>query len=274
MDNDHWPTEEEQFEAYKAVVQAMKGKKVVIRTLDIGGDKTLQYFKFPEELNPFLGYRAIRLCLDPKHRDIFMAQLRAIIRASEFGKVAIMFPMITCVNEFIEAKKIYLEAYEQVKLENNRIANVNEIEVGLMMETPAAAVLSDQFCKYADFVSIGTNDLIQYSMAADRMNESISYLYQPLNPSILRLVKYVIDGAHKYGKWAGMCGEMASDPDAVPILLGLGLDEFSVGAGSILKTRKNINSLSFKEMQSLAEKAIKCESEQEVKELLRKSITN
>lgn len=274
MDNDHWPTEEEQFEAYKAVVEAMKSKKVVIRTLDIGGDKTLQYFKFPEELNPFLGYRAIRLCLDPKHRDIFMAQLRAIIRASEFGKVAIMFPMITCVNEFIEAKKIYLEAYEQVKLENSRIANVNEIEVGLMMETPAASVLSDQFCKYADFVSIGTNDLIQYSMAADRMNESISYLYQPLNPSILRLVKYVIDGAHKYGKWAGMCGEMAGDSDAVPILLGLGLDEFSVGAGSILKTRKNINSLSFKEMQSLAEKAIKCESEQEVKELLRKSITN
>ncbi len=136
MDNDHWPTEEEQFEAYKAVVEAMKSKKVVIRTLDIGGDKTLQYFKFPEELNPFLGYRAIRLCLDPKHRDIFMAQLRAIIRASEFGKVAIMFPMITCVNEFIEAKKIYLEAYEQVKLENSRIANVNEIEVGLMMETP------------------------------------------------------------------------------------------------------------------------------------------
>ncbi|UUM25414.1 phosphoenolpyruvate--protein phosphotransferase [Mycoplasmopsis agalactiae] len=269
MDNDHWPTEEEQFEAYKAVAEAMQGKKVIIRTLDIGGDKTLQYFKFPEEMNPFLGYRAIRLCLDSKHKEVFMAQLRAIIRTSEFGKVAIMFPMITCVDEFIEAKKIYLEAYEQVKLENNKIAKADEIEVGLMMETPAAAVLSDQFCKYADFVSIGTNDLIQYSMAADRMNESISYLYQPLNPSILRLVKYVIDGAHKHGKWAGMCGEMAGDPEAVPLLLGLGLDEFSVGAGSILRTRKIINSLSFKEMQELAEKALKCENEQEVKEVLK-----
>ncbi|EIN15166.1 Phosphoenolpyruvate-protein phosphotransferase [Mycoplasmopsis agalactiae 14628] len=269
MDNDHWPTEEEQFEAYKAVAEAMQGKKVIIRTLDIGGDKTLQYFKFPEEMNPFLGYRAIRLCLDPKHKEVFMAQLRAIIRASEFGKVAIMFPMITCVDEFIEAKKIYLEAYEQVKLENNKIAKADEIEVGLMMETPAAAVLSDQFCKYADFVSIGTNDLIQYSMAADRMNESISYLYQPLNPSILRLVKYVIDGAHKHGKWAGMCGEMAGDPEAVPLLLGLGLDEFSVGAGSILRTRKIISSLSYKEMQELAQKAIKCENEQEVKEVLK-----
>ncbi|WP_331696611.1 phosphoenolpyruvate--protein phosphotransferase [Mycoplasmopsis agalactiae] len=269
MDNDHWPTEEEQFEAYKAVAEAMQGKKVIIRTLDIGGDKTLQYFKFPEEMNPFLGYRAIRLCLDPKHKEVFMAQLRAIIRASEFGKVAIMFPMITCVDEFIEAKKIYLEAYEQVKLENNKIAREEEIEVGLMMETPAAAVLSDQFCKYADFVSIGTNDLIQYSMATDRMNESISYLYQPLNPSILRLVKYVIDAAHKHGKWAGMCGEMAGDPEAVPLLLGLGLDEFSVGAGSILRTRKIINSLSFKEMQELAEKALKCENELEVKEVLK-----
>lgn len=269
MDNDHWPTEEEQFEAYKAVAEAMQGKKVIIRTLDIGGDKTLQYFKFPEEMNPFLGYRAIRLCLVPKHKEVFMAQLRAIIRASEFGKVAIMFPMITCVDEFIEAKKIYLEAYEQVKLENNKIAREEEIEVGLMMETPAAAVLSDQFCKYADFVSIGTNDLIQYSMATDRMNESISYLYQPLNPSILRLVKYVIDAAHKHGKWAGMCGEMAGDPEAVPLLLGLELDEFSVGAGSILRTRKIINSLSFKEMQELAEKALKCENELEVKEVLK-----
>lgn len=154
-------------------------------------------------------------------------------------------------------------------MENNKIAREEEIEVGLMMETPAAAVLSDQFCKYADFVSIGTNDLIQYSMATDRMNESISYLYQPLNPSILRLVKYVIDAAHKHGKWAGMCGEMAGDPEAVPLLLGLELDEFSVGAGSILRTRKIINSLSFKEMQELAEKALKCENELEVKEVLK-----
>ncbi|SYV96965.1 Phosphoenolpyruvate-protein phosphotransferase, partial [Mycoplasmopsis edwardii] len=177
----------------------MNGKRVVIRTLDIGGDKTLKYFKFPEEMNPFLGYRAIRFCL--QNPDIFKTQLRALIRASEFGKVAIMFPMITNVDEFLEAKKVYQEAYLEVAKDNKNIKPMNEIEVGLMMETPAAAVLSDKFCEHADFVSIGTNDLIQYSMAADRMNENISYLYQPLNPSILRLIKMVIDGAHKHGKW-------------------------------------------------------------------------
>ncbi|WP_029513383.1 phosphoenolpyruvate--protein phosphotransferase [Mycoplasmopsis primatum] len=270
MDNDHWPTEDEQFESYKAVAQAMNGKRVVIRTLDIGGDKTLKYYNFPPEMNPFLGYRAIRLCLDPQHKDIFKTQLRAIIRASEFGKVAIMFPMITNIPEFLAAKDIYLEVYKEVSKVNKKIAKVNEIEVGLMMETPAAAILSDQFCKYADFVSIGTNDLIQYSMAADRMNESISYLYQPLNPSILRLIKSIIDGAHKHGKWAGMCGEMAGAPEAAPLLLGLGLDEFSVGAGSILKTRKLINSLSKKELEKVALKVINCDSEQEVKKIVAK----
>ncbi|MBZ4195424.1 phosphoenolpyruvate--protein phosphotransferase [Mycoplasma tauri] len=272
MDNDHWPTEDEQFEAYKSVAEAMKGKQVVIRTLDIGGDKTLQYYKFPEEMNPFLGYRAIRLCLDPQHKEIFKTQLRAIIRASEFGKVAIMFPMITNVPEFQAAKDIYLEAYEEVAKVNKNIAKSNEIQVGLMMETPAAAVLSDQFCKYADFVSIGTNDLIQYSMAADRMNESIAYLYQPLNPSILRLIKMIIDGAHKHGKWAGMCGEMAGEPMAAPILLGLGLDEFSVGAGSVLRTRKLINSLSKKEMEQIAREAIESDSEADVIKLVSKYV--
>ncbi|VEU70151.1 phosphoenolpyruvate--protein phosphotransferase [Mycoplasmopsis glycophila] len=266
MDNDHWPTEEEQFEAYKKVVEGMQGKRVVIRTLDIGGDKTLKYFKFPEELNPFLGYRAIRFCL--QNPEIFKTQLRALIRASEFGKVAIMFPMITNVPEFLEAKKMYLEAHEEVVRDYPNVAPANEIEVGLMMETPAAAVLSDQFCKYADFVSIGTNDLIQYSMAADRMNENISYLYQPLNPSILRLIKMVIDGAHKHGKWAGMCGEMAGDSRALPLLLGLGLDEFSMSASSILSSRELVHSLSYKEMKELANKAIELDNESEVLALL------
>ncbi|WP_036452581.1 phosphoenolpyruvate--protein phosphotransferase [Mycoplasma buteonis] len=268
MDNDHWPTEEEQFQAYKAVVEGMKGKRVVIRTLDIGGDKTLKYFKFPEEMNPFLGYRAVRFCL--QNKDIFQTQLRALIRASEFGKVAIMFPMITNVPEFLEAKQMYLDAYEQVAKTNKNIAPADQIEVGLMMETPAAAVLSDQFCKYADFVSIGTNDLIQYSMAADRMNENISYLYQPLNPSILRLVKMVIDGAHKHGKWAGMCGEMAGDKRALPLLLGLGLDEFSMSASNVLASRELVAKLSKEEMTNLANQAIEKDSEAEVLELVSK----
>ncbi|QGZ97312.1 phosphoenolpyruvate--protein phosphotransferase [Mycoplasma sp. NEAQ87857] len=270
MDNDHWPTEEEQFVAYKEVVSGMKGKRVVIRTLDIGGDKTLKYFKFPEEMNPFLGYRAIRFCL--QNHEIFKTQLRALVRASEFGKVAIMFPMITNIQEFLDAKELFNQAYDEVYATNKNIAPRENIEVGLMMETPAAAVLSDKFCKYADFVSIGTNDLIQYSMAADRMSENISYLYQPLNPSILRLVKMVIDGAHKNGKWAGMCGEMAGDSRALPLLLGLGLDEFSMSASSILGAREQVMGLSYQEMQELAAKAIELDTEAQVIELLNKTL--
>ncbi|AKF41109.1 phosphoenolpyruvate-protein phosphotransferase [Mycoplasmopsis canis] len=270
MDNDHWPTEDEQFEAYKTVVKGMNGKRVVIRTLDIGGDKTLKYFKFPEEMNPFLGYRAIRFCL--QNPEIFKTQLRALVRSSEFGKVAIMFPMITNVKEFLDAKKIFIEAYNEVYKINKNIKPIEDIEVGLMMETPAAAILSDKFSEHADFVSIGTNDLIQYSMAADRMNENISYLYQPLNPSILRLIKHVIDGAHKHGKWAGMCGEMAGDKRAVPLLIGLGLDEFSMSASNILATRELVNSLEYKKMKSLAEKAIELSTMEEVLELLKKEL--
>ncbi|ADV34525.1 phosphoenolpyruvate--protein phosphotransferase [Mycoplasmopsis fermentans] len=270
MDNEHWPTEEEQFAAYKEVVERMKGKRVVIRTLDIGGDKTLKYFTFPHEMNPFLGYRAIRLCL--KEIEIFKTQLRALVRASAYGKVAIMFPMITNIPEFLQAKKLYEEAYSEVKKAGHKIAPKKDIEVGLMMETPAAAVLSDQFCKYADFVSIGTNDLIQYSMAADRMSETISYLYQPLNPSILRLVKMVIDGAHKHGKWAGMCGEMAGDRRALPLLLGLGLDEFSMSAGNVLASRELVSQLSKKDMEELAAQAIELDSEEQVIKLLNKAL--
>ncbi|WP_435128333.1 phosphoenolpyruvate--protein phosphotransferase [Mycoplasma sp. 6243] len=271
MDNDHWPTEEEQFLAYKEAVQKMNGKRVVIRTLDIGGDKTLKYFAFPKEMNPFLGYRAIRFCL--QNPDIFKTQLRALVRASEFGKVAIMFPMITNVDEFLAAKELYNQAYDEVYVTNKNIAAKDKIEVGMMMETPAAAVLSDMFSKYADFLSIGTNDLIQYSMAADRMNENISYLYQPLNPSILRLIKHIIDGGHKHGKWVGMCGEMAGDRNALPILLGLGLDEFSMSASNILASRELVNQLSYKQMQQLAQKAIECENQEQVQKLLAESLS-
>ena len=260
MDSDHFPTEDEQFEAYKAVLEGMGGKKVVVRTLDIGGDKKLKYFTFPEEMNPFLGYRAIRLCLD--RTDIFRTQLRALIRASVYGKLCIMFPMIATVQEFCDAKAIYEE--EKANLIKEGVAVADNIEVGMMVEIPAAAVLADQFAKYADFFSIGTNDLIQYSMAADRMSENVSYLYQPYNPAVLRLVKMTIDGAHKEGKWAGMCGAMAGEEYAAPILLGLGLDEFSMSATQILKARKIINSLSKKEMEEVAAEALNKQTSDEV----------
>ena len=265
MDSDHFPTEEEQFEAYKAVLEGMGGKKVVVRTLDIGGDKKLKYFTFPEEMNPFLGYRAIRLCLD--RTDIFRTQLRALIRASVYGKLCIMFPMIATVKEFCDAKAIYEE--EKAKLIAEGVQVADNIEVGMMVEIPAAAVLADQFAKYADFFSIGTNDLIQYSMAADRMSEHVSYLYQPYNPSVLRLVKMTIEGAHKEGKWAGMCGAMADEEYAAPILLGLGLDEFSMSATQILKARKIINGLSKKEMEELAAEAVNKQTADEVLEFVK-----
>ena len=263
-----FPSEDEQFEAYKAVLEGMGGRKVVVRTLDIGGDKKLPYFTFPEEMNPFLGYRAIRLCLD--RTDIFRTQLRALIRASVYGRLCIMFPMIATLDEFRTAKGIFEE--EKAKLISEGVAVADRIEVGMMVEIPAAAVLADQFAKEADFFSIGTNDLIQYSMAADRMSEKVSYLYQPLNPSILRLVKMTIDGAHKEGKWVGMCGEMAGDELAAPVLLGLGLDEFSMSASSILRTRKMIRSLSKAEMEELAAKAICCSNIKEVTELVKNSL--
>ena len=266
---DAFPTEDEQFEAYKEVLEKANGRRVVVRTLDIGGDKKLPYFTFDPEMNPFLGYRAIRLCLDRK--DIFKDQVRALLRASVYGKLAIMFPMIATVNEFVEAKEFVLEQKKALLEEGIKVSD--GIEIGMMVEIPAAAVLADEFAKYADFFSIGTNDLIQYSMAADRMSEKVAYLYQPLNPSILRLVKMTIDGAHSQGKWCGMCGEMGGDPMAAPILLGLGLDEFSMSASKILPTRKIINSLSKKEMSDLASKATKCHTEQEVSELV-KSVLN
>ncbi|MRV17658.1 phosphoenolpyruvate--protein phosphotransferase, partial [Staphylococcus aureus] len=248
MGRDQMPTEEEQFEAYKEVLEAMDGKRVVVRTLDIGGDKELSYLNLPEEMNPFLGYRAIRLCL--AQQDIFRPQLRALLRASVYGKLNIMFPMVATINEFREAKAILLEEKENLKNEGHDISD--DIELGIMVEIPATAALADVFAKEVDFFSIGTNDLIQYTLAADRMSERVSYLYQPYNPSILRLVKQVIEASHKEGKWTGMCGEMAGDETAIPLLLGLGLDEFSMSATSILKARRQINGLSKNEMTELA----------------------
>ena len=260
-----FPSEEDQFKAYKVVLERAEGKRVVVRTLDIGGDKKLPYFEFEPEMNPFLGYRAIRLCLDRK--DIFKTQVRALLRASVYGKLAIMFPMIATIDEFRNAKQFVLDTKEELKAEG--VAVSDEIEIGMMVEIPASAVLADEFAKYADFFSIGTNDLIQYSMAADRMSEKVAYLYQPLNPSILRLIKMTIDGAHSQGRWCGMCGEMGGDPMAAPVLLGLGLDEFSMSASKILPTRKIITSLNKKEMEDLASKAVKCRTESEVTALVK-----
>ncbi len=262
-----FPSEEVQFEAYKKVVEGMNGKPVVIRTLDIGGDKKLNYYSFDAEMNPFLGVRAIRFCLN--NHEVFRTQLRALLRASAFGKLCIMFPMIATMQEFRDAKKIYNE--ERRALIDKGIT-VGDVEVGIMIEIPAAAVMADRLAKEVDFFSIGTNDLIQYSMAADRMSEKVSYLYQPLNPAILRLVKMAIDGAHANGKWCGMCGEMAGDELAAPLLLGLGLDEFSMSASSVLKTRKLINGLSYAEMKEVAEKAINLDTMEEVVELVQSTI--
>ncbi|EOA8520568.1 phosphoenolpyruvate--protein phosphotransferase [Staphylococcus aureus] len=264
MGRDQMPTEEEQFEAYKEVLEAMGGKRVVVRTLDIGGDKELSYLNLPEEMNPFLGYRAIRLCL--AQQDIFRPQLRALLRASVYGKLNIMFPMVATINEFREAKAILLEEKENLKNEGHDISD--DIELGIMVEIPATAALADVFAKEVDFFSIGTNDLIQYTLAADRMSERVSYLYQPYNPSILRLVKQVIEASHKEGKWTGMCGEMAGDETAIPLLLDLGLDEFSMSATSILKARRQINGLSKNEMTELANRAVDCATQEEVIELV------
>jgi phosphoenolpyruvate-protein phosphotransferase (PTS system enzyme I) len=264
MGRDNFPSEDEQFESYKSVLESMGDKPVVVRTLDIGGDKELSYLHLPKEMNPFLGYRAIRLCLDQK--EIFRTQLRALLRASVYGNLKIMFPMIATLDEFRAAKAVLLE--EKEKLVNENVQVSDNIEIGMMVEIPASAVLADVFAKEVDFFSIGTNDLIQYTMAADRMNEQVSYLYQPYNPSILRLVKMVIDAANKEGKWAGMCGEMAGDALAIPLLVGLGLHEFSMSATSILPARSQMAKLSKAEMEILAEKALSMSTAEEVVNLV------
>lgn len=269
MDSPDFPTEDEQYESYKEVLEKMDGKGVVVRTMDIGGDKFLPYLPLPEEMNPFLGYRAIRISLaEPK---MFKTQLRALLRSSVHGDLRIMFPMIATLNEYRKAKAILDEVHKELVDEGHKVSD--DYQVGIMIEIPAAAVNAKQFAKEVDFFSIGTNDLIQYTMAADRMNEKVSYLYQPYNPAILSLIKNVIDASHAEGKWTGMCGEMGGDQMAIPLLIGMGLDEFSMSASSVLESRSLISKLDSKEMEALADKAInECGTVEEVMELVEKAV--
>lgn len=247
MDRDALPTEEEQFHSYKEVLEALNPKPIVIRTLDIGGDKKLSYLKIGEEMNPFLGYRAIRICLEQK--ELFKTQLRALLRASVYGNLKIMFPMISSLDELLEAKAVLNEVEKD--LEQEGISYDSNIEVGMMIEVPSAALISDILAKHVDFFSIGTNDLIQYTCAVDRMNEKIAHLYNPLNPAVLRLIHSVIENGHKEKIWVGMCGEMAGDKRMIPILLGMGLDEFSMSPAAILPARKIIRSLKQQDMKEI-----------------------
>ncbi|WP_112181813.1 MULTISPECIES: phosphoenolpyruvate--protein phosphotransferase [Paraliobacillus] len=265
MGKSQLPTEDEQFEAYSSVLEQMGDKPVVVRTLDIGGDKELSYLDLPKEMNPFLGFRAIRLCLE--RDDIFRVQLRALLRASTYGNLKIMFPMIATLDEFRQAKALLEE--EKTNLLNEGVNVSDKIEVGIMVEIPSTAVIARQFAKEVDFFSIGTNDLIQYTMAADRMNEHVSYLYQPYHPAILNLVNNVIEAAHAEGKWAGMCGEMAGDSIAIPILLGLGLDEYSMSATSILAARTQIKGLSKKELATFKDELLSMGTADEVEAFIR-----
>ena len=270
MNNDKFPEEETQYEAYKAVLEGMKGKPVVIRTLDIGGDKKLSYFEMEEEMNPFLGYRAIRLCLD--RTDIFKTQLRALYRSSVHGKLRIMFPMISSLEELLKAKEICEEVKSELRDEN--IAYSDDVEVGMMIEIPSAAIISDVLAKHVDFFSIGTNDLIQYTCAVDRMNQKISYLYNQFNPAVLRLINLVIKNAHAEGKWVGMCGESAGDQKMIPILLGFGLDEFSMSPISILRARRLVTSVSQADMKKLSDEILGLTRAEEIEAYMDKFIEN
>lgn len=266
MDAKDFPTEEEQFEAYKKIAQSLENKRLVIRTLDIGGDKDLKYMKLPKEENPFLGYRAIRIYLDNK--DLFKVQLRAILRASSYGNVAIMLPMISSIEELRKSKEIIEEVKQELKTKNIKF-NEN-IEVGIMVEIPSSAVMADEFAKECDFFSIGTNDLIQYTIAVERGNEKVANLYTHFNPAVIRLIKSAIDGAHKNGIICGMCGEAAGDVNFIPLLVGLGLDEFSMNANKILKARKLITTLELKDCKKLANEVLQLTSTEEVKKVLEK----
>ncbi|GAQ25796.1 phosphoenolpyruvate--protein phosphotransferase [Tepidanaerobacter syntrophicus] len=268
MDRQSLPTEEEQFDAYRQVVEKMAPRPIIIRTLDIGGDKKLPYLNMPDELNPFLGWRAIRICLD--RPDILKTQLKAILRASAYGKARIMYPMISGVDEVRRANKILDEAKAELYAEGKDFDE--DIEVGIMVEIPSAAVTADILAKEVDFFSIGTNDLIQYTLAVDRMNEHISYLYEPFHPAVLRLIKNVIDSSHKEGKWTGMCGEMAGDPLAAPILLGMGLDEFSMSASSIPKVKKIIRLLTYDEAKEIAGKALSMSEPADIRAMVKEIV--
>lgn len=262
MENTHFPTEDEQFEVYKQATEMLGEKPLIIRTLDIGGDKGLDYFEFPVEENPFLGYRAIRLCLD--REDIFMTQLKALVRASAYGNLKIMIPMIINVSEF----KRTLELVDQIKSQFNKdgISYNKDLEIGIMVETPASVFMADKLIKYVDFFSIGTNDLSQYTLACDRGNENISYLYSNYNPAVLRAIKHVIDESHKANKWTGMCGQFASDTEATKLLLGLGLDEFSAASSKIAEIKDTIINSEFSEEEKFAISLLDLETPEEIEE--------
>lgn len=266
MDAKDFPTEEEQFKVYKKIAESLENKTVVIRTLDIGGDKDLKYMKLPKEENPFLGYRAIRVCLD--NIDLFKVQLRAILRASAYGEISIMLPMISSIEELRKSKEIIEEVKKDLKAKS--IKYNENIKIGIMIEIPSSAIMAEEFAKECDFFSIGTNDLIQYTIAVERGNEKVANLYTHFNPAVIRLIKSAIDGAHKNGILCGMCGEAAGDIKFIPLLIGLGLDEFSMNANKILKARKLITSLDYSKCQILAEEILKLVSTQEVKEKLEK----
>ena len=265
MKSDHLPTEEEQFNAYRRAVEQLNGKRLVVRTLDIGGDKPLQFMPLPKEMNPFLGYRAIRIALD--RPEMFRTQLRALLRASEFGKINIMFPMITTLEELHAAKKIYYEEQQKLAVDHPGIGR--DVHLGIMIEVPLAALNAERLAAEVDFFSIGTNDLIQYCFAADRGNDSVSYLYQPLNPTFLKLIKHIIDAGHAHDTTVAMCGEMAGDRYALPLLIGMGLDVYSMSASSILRTRSMMKQLDSKKCQELYQQAVTtCDSMTGVKKLV------
>lgn len=267
MDRDCMPTEEEQFESYKEVATAMEGKPVIIRTLDIGGDKEIPYMGIVQDENPFLGYRAIRLCLDRKD-DIYIPQLRALLRASAFGNIKIMLPLITSMDEIIEAKALISDIKKE--LDEKNIAYNKNIEIGIMVETAAASLLADIFAKEVDFFSIGTNDLIQYTMSVDRGNVKIAGLYSPFSPAVLRSINRIITEGKKAGIMVGMCGEAAADPLLIPVLLAWGMDEFSMSASSILKSRQIISGCDSKDLKAKADKVLEMSTESEIKEYLKK----
>ena len=269
MDRTAMPTEEEQFEAYKQVAAAMNGKPVIIRTLDIGGDKEIPYMGLEKDENPFLGYRAIRFCLDRKE-DIYKPQLRALLRASAFGNIRIMVPLVTCIEEYREAKALVEELKKE--LDEKGIAYKKDIQVGIMVETAAASLIADLFAKEVDFFSIGTNDLTQYTMSVDRGNKKVSYLYSTFNPAVLRSIRHIIACAREQGIMVGMCGEAASDPMMIPLLLAFGLNEFSMSASAILRTRKLITGYDTKELQKVAEKAMSFATAGEVEQYMKEFV--
>ncbi|MEC0247803.1 phosphoenolpyruvate--protein phosphotransferase, partial [Paenibacillus chitinolyticus] len=264
MNSPSMPGEEEQYRAYLEAAQLMEGRPVIIRTMDIGGDKELPYLQLPKEVNPFLGYRAIRIGLSRK--ELLLTQLRAVLRASAFSKVKVMFPMISGLQEWRQAKEILAEA--QAELRQEGVPFDEGMEVGIMVEIPSTAVMAGQFAREVDFFSIGTNDLVQYTLAVDRMNEHVAYLYDYFHPAVLQLIRTVIEASHSAGKWTGMCGGMAGDPLAAPLLLGLGLDEWSMETGRLSPLKEVLAGLDRQECRELAERVLLLDTPQAVRQAL------